>query len=427
MIIEPDKSKMETVDAVFVIGTGSVDNNEELRYALRNLDANCKFIRDVYICGFCPKWVDKSVVKHLNWPDRFSHAKDANIIDKLRHACEHEGIAGKILFCSDDQFQTHPCEWEDFYPRYLRRFFKNDSWYEDKRRVWHTRLRKTLLRDVERRAGIGLDTRNVFYYQPHMWMQIDRDKFIEYAKWCDYEHRDDTIIASGYFNFIDADGKPDADHVFLPRCATALPNATHIAYNDGGYRSAISILKKMFPAKCRFEIGYGQAEVRETAKKETGRTNGFTGLVGSRAGDFDPSKASKEEIDEILEVSSMIRDNPVWNGLLSEMSRAEELRLFGVMGWRLVWRDLISRWREETEDGTVLVPVSSKRSDEASGIVNSYMSDPDSMRTVKFGGTPENTSRSIPSFGRQMPRTPPESVMSALRNKIRNSLRRWRK
>lgn len=265
-----------SIDAVFVIGTGSQNGNEELRYALRNLDAHCKFVRNVYICGECPEWVDKSVVKHLPWPDRFKHAKDSNIIDKLRHVCETNGIAKRILFCSDDQFQTRPCEWEDFYPRYLRQYDTSDSWYADKNREWHNRLRATLERDVKRRMESGLDAKNVYYWQPHIWMQIDRDRFIEYAKWSDYEHRKDTIIASGYFNYIDT--KPIShkhkDHAFIGD-TDEMPNVTHIAYTDGyGYDSAMRWLTKKFPRKCRFEVGgspeaysgrYGDSQDNRTA------------------------------------------------------------------------------------------------------------------------------------------------------------------
>lgn len=243
------------VDAVFVIGTGSRNGNEELRYALRNLDAHCKFIRNVYICGECPSWVDTSVVKHLKWPDRFRHAKDANIIDKLKHACEQPGIARRILFCSDDQFQTRECTWDDFYPRYLRRYERGDKWYKEKHRVWHDRLKNTLDRDYLRRKELGLNTENVFYWQPHIWMPIDRDRFIQYAEWCDYPHRKDTIIASGYFNFIDAEPRKNADHEFLCGRHTELPKATHMAYADGSYNLAMSFLMAMFPEKCRFERG----------------------------------------------------------------------------------------------------------------------------------------------------------------------------
>ena len=265
------------VDAVFVIGTGSQNGNEELKYALRNLDAHCKFIRNVYICGECPDWVDTFVVHHLPWPDRFRHAKDANIIDKLRHACEQPGIAKKILFCSDDQFQTRPCTWDDFYPRYLRKYDRSDDWYATRNRVWHTRLRDTLDRDFVRREAKGLDTGNIYYWQPHIWMPIDRDKFIEYAQWSDYEHRVDTIIASGYFNFVNPKPMPNNDHVFIG--GGDVPDVLHIAYTDGdSYNAAMRFLTKKFPTKCRFEVGYGiRTESAESSKNML--TNSFKSLL----------------------------------------------------------------------------------------------------------------------------------------------------
>lgn len=244
----------DPVDAVFVIGTGSVNGNEELRYALRNLEKHCGFVRDVYICGECPEWVDRKVVKHILWPDRFKHAKDANIIDKLLRACEFPGMAKNILFCSDDQFQTRKCEWSDFAPRQLRKYDPGDTWYADKDREWHNRLRDTLERDRIRRKKSGLDEKAVFYWQPHMWMQIDRDKFIEYAKWSGYEHRKDTIIASGYFNYVGAAPLRNYEHVFIGGSPKELPNAVHVAYCDGSYNAAMGFLKGMFPEKSRFEL-----------------------------------------------------------------------------------------------------------------------------------------------------------------------------
>lgn len=243
------------VDAVFVIGTGSRNKNEELRYALRNLEKNCPFIRNVYISGECPGWINKTNVIHLQWPDRFKHAKDANIIDKLRHACEEPGIAKKILFCSDDQFQTRECTWEDFQPRWLRRYSEKDTWYENRKRIWHSRLKKTLERDRQRRLKAGLDCSTIAYWQPHIWMPIDRDLFIEYAKWSDYPHRDDTIIASGYYNFINADGKSNFDHIFISSNQRWPVKEAHVAYTDGSYNAAMNYLKSAFPELSRFEKG----------------------------------------------------------------------------------------------------------------------------------------------------------------------------
>lgn len=402
------------VDAVFVIGTGSVDNNEELRYALRNLEKHCKFIRDVYISGYCPPWVDKSIVKHLNWPDRFGHAKDANIIDKLRHACEHRGIAKKILFCSDDQFQTRECSWEDFRPRFLRKYFAGDRWYDDKHRIWHTRLRKTLDREVARRKSAGMDTSKVFYYQPHIWMPIDRDRFIDYARWCNYETREDTIIASGYFNFVDAEGVPDFDHTFIGNADRGIPNVTHLAYHDGSEKAAMRMLRKMFPEKSRFEIT-GSAGDKVVAPD-----------VASRP-EENPCQAIEDAISEIRSAAGRPgRIFLIWPGLAGEVSRAEELRLFGVRGWRTVWEDIVRRWKEVTGGPDAEKLTVSPRSDAAESVIKAYTSAPDETRTVRPGQGAKCSGRYAPSFGRQLPRSAPDSVMGRLRDKIR-SLRDRRK
>lgn len=400
------------IDAVFVIGTGSIDGNTELRYALRNLEKNCKFIRDVYICGFCPKWVDRTRVKHLEWPDRFNHAKDANIVDKLRHACEHPGIAKRILFCSDDQFQTRPCTWEDFRPRYLRAFSESDTWYDDMNRTWHTRLRKTLYRDAQRRKAAGLDERHVFYYQPHIWMPIDRDRFIDYAKWCNYETRTDTIIASGYFNFIDADGFPDKDNpvTFLNPDDAEVPKTVHVAYHDGSYRAALSILRGMFPERCSFELEDQASAPKPAAERSLYRPE--------RSSDYsmDPSPANEKESREVSLALAQIRDDVSLNALAGEASRAEELRLFGVRGWRTVWCDIIDR----IKSGDV-----GKRSDEAAAIVNSYLSNPDAMRTVRFGPSVNAEAKPPVSYSVGRPRR--EDASAGARDSLRERIRALRK
>lgn len=381
---KPVDNDNEPVDAVFVIGTGSVGDNEELRYALRNIERNCKFIRDVYICGFCPKWVDKTQVKHLQWPDRFSHAKDANIIDKLRHACEQPGIAKRILFCSDDQFQTRECRWEDFSPRYLRKYESSDKWYAARNRVWHARLRETMERDVQRRRAANLDASHVFYYQPHIWMPIDRDQFIAYAKWCNYEGRTDTIIASGYYNFIDADGKPDFDHTFIAANASEMPKTTHVAYHDGSYPFAIKLLREAFPEKSRFEAEWNPIKESSREVRRALPTDKVPDPWESTGPNENPASATPREMLAIHHVSARVLSCSAWNNLLGEISKAEELRMFGVRGWRTVWGDIISRWRSATNDGRELMPVASNKSAEATKVISEYGANPDKLRTVDY-------------------------------------------
>lgn len=361
------KKPSQAVDAVFVIGTGSRNNNEELRYALRNLDRNCPFIRDVYISGECPQWVDTSVVKHLKWPDRFSHAKDANIIDKLRHACEQPGVADRILFCSDDQFVTRTCSWDDFSPRWLRQYKKDDPWYENRKRVWHTRLHKTLERDRQRRIKEGLDQSRVYYYQPHMWMQIDREKFIEYAKWCDYEHRDDTIIASGYFNFADADGKYNFDHVFISAGQKWPVAATHIAYTDTSFSSAMDYLKKEFPDKCRFELEAANEADRKGAKAD---------LSSSKSGaSAEPVAMKLPTPMSIVDITkAVMADSGAWVSLKNEIAVAAKMHASNYSSWKLVIDDIERRFNAATGNGAMYIPVTESPSPEAKKAIDAFNS-----------------------------------------------------
>lgn len=376
-------SRTDPIDAVFVIGTGSKNNNEELKYALRNLEKNCPFVRDVYISGECPSWVNTSVVKHLRWPDRFTHAKDANIVDKLRHACEHKGIAKRILFCSDDQFQTRVCTWDDFSPRWLRRYTATDTWYQSRKRLWHERLRRTLERDRVRRESEGLDQADVFYYQPHMWMQIDRDKFIEYAKWCEYEKRDDTIIASGYFNFIDAGGASNFDHVFINANQKWPVKVTHVAYTDSSFNAAMKYLKEAFPEPSVYEVGAKKAAPAVESVEPAPEPD----PEPAKEPRAEPPKPSGRTDSVIIEdVKRIVGGEEVWSDLMKEIEVAEAIRLADFSGWKKVWNDIIHRWNVTTEKGRLHLPVTLPPSEAAVEIIEAFKSShPD-----KLGSSPED-------------------------------------
>lgn len=331
-----DLTDTSPVDAVFVIGTGSKHGNEELRYALRNLTRNCQFVRTVYLVGECPEWVDKTKLVHIDTPDRFSHAKDANIIDKLKQACMRPEIAENILFCSDDQFQTRVCSYEDFAPRWLRRYTPDDSWYDDRKRIWHTRLKNTLAREYERRKEAGLPTDTIYYYQPHMWMAMNSRKFVDYAEWSDYANREDTIIASGYYNFVQAGGNKNFDHMFISGTQKWPFKSTHVAYSDPSFEAAMDYLKRELMEPSEYEL-----------------------LTSDSASD----------INTIITLKAKIKEEPVWSPLQKDVDQAEDLRVRDIVGWRKVWNDVIRRWSAATDKGAKKVAVPEEFGPEARTII----------------------------------------------------------
>jgi hypothetical protein len=119
--------------------------------------------------------------------------------------------------------------------------------------MWHSRLHRTLERERLRRIACGMGEDGIYYWEPHIYSQIDRDSFLRFAEWSDYEHRDDTIIYTGYYNFIGQRGEHVSDHTFIWDGYEWGKPTTHIAYTDEGFGAAMKYLRKTFAEPCRFE------------------------------------------------------------------------------------------------------------------------------------------------------------------------------
>ena len=100
---------------------------------------------------------------------------------------------------------------------------------------------------------MGIGEKGIYYWEPHIYAPFDRDMFLEYARWSDYEHRDDVIIMSGYFNFALQQGDHISDHTFIYDGFDWSKRTTHIAYSDSSFDAAMSYLRVAFPGPCRFE------------------------------------------------------------------------------------------------------------------------------------------------------------------------------
>lgn len=94
------------MDVVYVLGTGSTWDDNELRFSLRSIEKNMAGIRDVYVIGTRPAWL-RNVI-HI--PAKDTHTcKEANIRDKVLIGCAIPEVSQQFLHIHDDHLLLTPC------------------------------------------------------------------------------------------------------------------------------------------------------------------------------------------------------------------------------------------------------------------------------------------------------------------------------
>ena len=99
------------MDAVYILGDGSLANNEEIRYSIRSLEKNMLDLRDIYIVGADPGFL--SGIKHISALDT-SLQKGQNAFHKITTACTIPELSEEFLLMNDDFFMLEPFTGADF-------------------------------------------------------------------------------------------------------------------------------------------------------------------------------------------------------------------------------------------------------------------------------------------------------------------------
>ena len=93
------------LDIVYVLGSGSRWENNELRYSLRSVAKYITDIGNVYIVGERPDWINTKHVKHVFAPDKPGlEWKEFNIMQKVVKACTLPMLSREFIFINDDHF-----------------------------------------------------------------------------------------------------------------------------------------------------------------------------------------------------------------------------------------------------------------------------------------------------------------------------------
>lgn len=104
------------MDIVYILGTGSVWEDNELRYSLRSVAANVRDVRDVYVVGERPFFLQG--VRHIAVPDPYPE-KWRNAYFKIATACSLPELSDEFLLMNDDFFINAPLDAATF-PYFFR-------------------------------------------------------------------------------------------------------------------------------------------------------------------------------------------------------------------------------------------------------------------------------------------------------------------
>lgn len=105
------------MDAVYILGKGSLAQNAELRYSLRSLAQNMQDLDAVYVVGERPDFLP--TVLHIPAEDEYPKAWQ-NALYKIRLACADPQLSTEFLLMNDDFFLTKPFVGAEF-PYYARK------------------------------------------------------------------------------------------------------------------------------------------------------------------------------------------------------------------------------------------------------------------------------------------------------------------
>ena len=228
------------ISVVYIVGTGSRWNNNELRYSLRSIEKHLSGLEHVWIIGHKPEFITR--VCHIPAGDPYD-VSDKNILHKLKIACETKDITDDFLLFHDDHYLIQDFEAIEF-PNYyegtvsqMAHIRGSDS--------YGSRCRNTL--EILKKSSLPEK-----YFDVHYPILINKAKFTEYVTdKVDPNSKNGYIIKSLYANAMKLEGTeiPDCKSGYTP--TQKLPCfSTQARVSGAVYR----FLDENFPIKSKYEL-----------------------------------------------------------------------------------------------------------------------------------------------------------------------------
>ncbi len=239
------------IDVVYVLGKGSIWNDNELRCSLRSIEKYLKNYARVWIVGECPEWVQN--VTHVPCED-VGVWSDRNIMEKILRACSEPEISEEFLFFNDDHFLL--AEFDAFTFPF---FTDGDLQRKIDRRKNNGRsdhYRYTLENTQNALKKKNLPTKNFDVHTPIRYRKKD---FAECMKGFDWTVDYAYVIKSLYSNSREINGEHFVDMKLVgPMKAEDIHDAIRerkiFSVGDGAFSGQMNVvLFELYPDKSKFE------------------------------------------------------------------------------------------------------------------------------------------------------------------------------
>ncbi len=243
------------VDIVYVLGSGSDWNDNELRFSLRSIAEYGINAGKVFVVGNCPGFLSGKVI-HIPAEDIYNPSvnADGNIAHKVSIACADDRLSEDFLFINDDHILLKPVDL-----KCIPAFHKGDLNSYDPAyfglNYWRSRLKKT--RDVLNNSGL-----TAFNFDCHAPMLINKIKFPSVVSKYPVGEGIGLTMKSIYGNstnpsryrFLEGQKKVIFQPLTVDKINERLFDCGFMAFNDSGLNKALKIwLYQRFPYRCVYE------------------------------------------------------------------------------------------------------------------------------------------------------------------------------
>ena len=230
------------MDVVYVLGSDSHYDNDELRYSLRSIEKYLSGVGKVWIIGECADWIEN--VRHIFYPDQPSKQPDYNIMRKICRAIEEPELSEDFLFFNDDHFLLHPFEAETFpyfFDKTLERYLK-----ERGTDTYGKRAKNTL----DHLKSKGLPCKHFDIHYPIIY---NKSLFLQHVAQAVDWSKEAYVIKSMYANSLSIEGTEAKDYKtgreLPPAAAKVFSTTPKFRYNIHRF------LKEQFNEVSRYERG----------------------------------------------------------------------------------------------------------------------------------------------------------------------------